>query len=724
MPMNPALIAPGQDPWLVLASLAIATFASYVTQDLVTRMRFAPGRTGRYWWLGGTLALGTGIWAMHFVGMLGFRLNIPLGYDSLTTLISWLAALLASGIALAIAGRRRLTRPMLVLGSVSMACAICGMHYLGMAAMDMAPGIQWNWPMVGLSVLVALVTSAAALGIFFGMRRVCGRRAMLWQLAASLVMGLAIAGMHYTGMAAANFPLGAVCLSADQLGGEGLAVLVSAAAVLMLTAALLMAVIDARMQAREALMAGSLRNANEQLQSANDELHRLAFQDALTGLPNRALFQDRLQHAALRLDRSDDPGKRQGDRKAGRLAVLFIDLDGFKPVDDSYGHAVGDLLLKQVAQRLQEGGRGADTLARIGGDEFVLLMEDVGGEGDAAAMAQRLIVNMARPFEGDGLDLVLSCSIGIALYPDHGNADKLVAAADAAMYNAKRSGGAAYTLYDSSMGAEGGDQVAVAQALRHAIERQELQLHYQPKVVGQSGEVHGVEALLRWTQAERGSISPAVFIPIAERFGVIVSLGNWVIDEACAQMARWRDENGLSLHVAINLSAYQLRQADLVDRIQAALARHGLDASQLVCEITETVVMDDSSITQAMLDGLAQIGVTVSIDDFGVGYSSLAYLRRLPARQLKVDRSFVMDVDHSADARAVVEAVVRLAHALGLQVVAEGVETAAQRDILQGMACDLLQGFYLARPMPAAQLVSWLAGQALVVRTAPEQLTV
>jgi EAL domain-containing protein (putative c-di-GMP-specific phosphodiesterase class I) len=242
--------------------------------------------------------------------------------------------------------------------------------------------------------------------------------------------------------------------------------------------------------------------------------------------------------------------------------------------------------------------------------------------------------------------------------------------------------------------------------------------------VGQSGEVHGVEALLRWTQAERGSISPAVFIPIAERFGVIVSLGNWVIDEACAQMARWRDENGLSLHVAINLSAYQLRQADLVDRIQAALARHGLDASQLVCEITETVVMDDSSITQAMLDGLAQIGVTVSIDDFGVGYSSLAYLRRLPARQLKVDRSFVMDVDHSADARAVVEAVVRLAHALGLQVVAEGVETAAQRDILQGMACDLLQGFYLARPMPAAQLVSWLAGQALVVRTAPEQLTV
>ncbi len=693
------------DPWLVLGSVLLASFASFVTLDLASRVRAASARMARAWWAGGSLAMGTGIWSMHFVGMLGFRLDVPLGYEAWTTFSSWLAALVASGIALAIASRDALPRRMLALGSVSMATAICGMHYLGMAALQLAPGIVWHWPTVALSVLVALLASAAALLIFFRMRLYRGRQRVLMQLAAAIVMGVAIAGMHYTGMAAASFPFGVVCLSADALGGEGLGVLVACAASLMLTSALLTSVLDARMQAREALLSNSLRDANEQLRSANDELQRLAFQDGLTGLPNRMLFADRLEHASRRLGRSRGADARGQTEK---LAVLFMDLDGFKPINDLYGHGAGDQVLREVAQRLRFIAREADTLARIGGDEFVLLMEGLSGPGDAVSLAERFIASLKRPIECEGRAVELTCSVGIALFPDHAHADKLLACADAAMYVAKRQGGGGYALYDSSMVNDGGEQVELRQALRHAVDRGELQLHYQPKVEAGSARVHGVEALLRWRHPERGLVSPAQFIPIAERFGLIGSIGKWVIDEACAQLARWRQQ-GHRFRVAVNLSPYQLRQADLVHHISAALARHDLDPGSLVCEITETVAMEDTAVTFDMLNGLAAIGVEVSIDDFGVGYSSLSYLRRLPARQLKIDRSFVKDVDHSADARAVVEAVVRLAHALGLQVVAEGVETEVQRDILEAMHCNLLQGYYFARPMGPDQLDAWLA---------------
>ena len=702
--MDLILLASSHDPRVVLCSVLLAAFASFVTLDLARRVRTPDRAVARFWWAGGSLSMGTGIWSMHFVGMLGFQVGVPLGYQPFTTFASWLAAMLASGIALAIAARERLTPAAWVTGSLSMAAAICGMHYIGMAALVIEPGIVWNWTLVALSALIALVASAVALGLFFGMRQVQGRRARWLQVAAAVVMGLAISGMHYTAMAAAGFPAGAVCLSADQLSGSGLGALVGGAAMLMLTATMLTSIHDARMQAREARLASSLRTANEQLQTANDELKQLAFQDVLTGLPNRVLFEDRLDHAVARLDRES---KLAGQRPVERLAVLFIDLDGFKPVNDSFGHGTGDLVLKDVAARLHFISRECETLARIGGDEFVLLMEGVASPADAAATAQRMLQAMQRPFEFGGRKVSLSCSIGIAVYPDHGASEKLLASADAAMYTVKRGGGASYALFESRMGGDGGEQVELQQDLRHAIERNELHLQYQPKLVTATGELDGVEALLRWHHPKRGLVGPAVFIPIAERFGLIVGLGNWVIDNACAQIAEW-NALGRRVRVAINLSPFQLRQTDVVTRISAALARHDIDASQLICEITESVAMEDTAATQSVLTALANTGVMVSIDDFGTGYSSLSYLRRLPARQLKIDRSFVKDVVHSADALAVVEAVVQLAHALDLCVVAEGVETEAQHRLLESMGCDLVQGYLFARPMLPEALMSWV----------------
>ena len=448
----------------------------------------------------------------------------------------------------------------------------------------------------------------------------------------------------------------------------------------------------------------ALTKANLQLESANEELRRRAFIDPLTGLPNRMLFEDRLLHAMQRYDRDDDSRAR---REPCKLAVLFVDLDGFKPINDMLGHAVGDEVLKEAARRLRTATRDSDTVARIGGDEFVLLAEDVSDVADCASLANRVIQVLAQPLEVQGHQVTLSGSVGVALYPEHGDRLKLVQNADAAMYTAKRAGGNTYALFESRMNEGLQDQLSLQQDLRHALERGELQLHYQPKIDARLGRLQGVEALLRWQHPTRGMVGPNVFIPIAERFGLINGLGNWVIEESCRQMRVWADE-GLSMNVAINLSVHQLRTEELVPRIESALARYQVMPSQLLCEITESVAMEDIESTQRAFEALSRIGVYLSIDDFGTGYSSLSYLRQLPARQLKIDRSFVADIEVRPDARAIVSAVIQLAHQLGLRVVAEGVETEGQRDILLVLQCDELQGYLLARPMAVEALDDWL----------------
>ena len=407
-----------------------------------------------------------------------------------------------------------------------------------------------------------------------------------------------------------------------------------------------------------------------------------------------------------RYDRDDDSRARREPRK---VAVLFVDLDGFKPINDSFGHAVGDSLLRNAARRLQLQVRANDTLARVGGDEFLILLVNPANIDECAAIAQRMLDAIGKPFDAGGKTVQIACSIGIVAYPEHGHPDKLIAHADAAMYAAKRLGGTHYVVFAPHMTIDAAAQVALQQDLRQAIHNNELSLHYQPKIDVQRNCITGVEALLRWNHPDHGNVSPAEFIPLAERFGIIGQLGNWVIEEACRQMAEWKWE-GLNIRVAINLSAHQMRESGLAERIRIALFTHGIPASFLLCEITESVAMEDTHATQRTIEELQRIGVYLSIDDFGTGYSSLSYLRRLPARQLKIDQSFVRDLEEEDDARAVVHAVVRLAHALGLKVVAEGVETKGQRDILLAMQCDELQGYFFARPMPAEALGAWARG--------------
>ena len=699
-------LTPAYDLRVVAASFFIASFASYVALDLARRVRTHDRGVARTWWACGSVALGTGIWCMHFVGMLAFSLPIALGYGAAMTFGSWLAAVAVSAVALDIASRPDLHWRRVAAGAGAMGLGICTMHYAGMAALDMAPAIVWNKPVVVASAAWAVIASAVALKVFHWFRVGKAGRSRVYQSLAALVLGAAICGMHYLGMAAANFPLDSVCLSTGGLTGERLGAIVTISSLLLLTLTLFTSTLDARMQTRTARLAESLKVANDELQVANETLKRRALTDPLTGLPNRVLLEDRLAQACKRRDRA---AGQPGGGDAEKFAVLFIDLDGFKPVNDVLGHAAGDQVLQDVALRLRIAGRDHDTVARIGGDEFLLLAEGMGGVADATALADRLIKRLARPFEVEGRRVHISASIGVVVYPDHGQRDQLVTRADAAMYAAKRAGGNTRAVFEPRMDEAGEERLNLQGELRMAIERQQLKLHYQPKIDSTTGQIRGVEALLRWTHPERGSVSPVVFIPIAERFGLINTIGDWVIEEACRQMAQWADE-GMRIRVAVNLSVHQLRQDDLVDRIEGHLGRYGLDPAQLLCEVTESVAMGDPETLQRVFDGLARIGVFISIDDFGTGYSSLINLRQLPAAQLKIDRSFINDIETSKDALAIVSAVVNLAHSLGLKVVAEGVETVGQRDILIGMNCDEMQGFYFARPMAADSLLEWFLG--------------
>ena len=425
---------------------------------------------------------------------------------------------------------------------------------------------------------------------------------------------------------------------------------------------------------------------------------RAAAVDGLTGLPTRLYFEERLAAAAKKCD-----------AKRARLAVFFVDLDGFKPVNDSYGHSCGDRVLEQVGARLKAISRGADVAARVGGDEFLLLMSGITGPEAVTQVATRLIEALSKPYKVEDREVGISCSVGIALYPDGCSQGKLIARADVAMYAAKRAGGSRHCFYAPSMDSDAQQNFDMVRDLRAAMANNELELYYQPKIDAKTGKVTAAEALLRWQHPKHGMVMPGQFIPLAERSGLIGPLGNWVIEAACKQGRAWRDK-GLRMRVAINLSAYQMRQDDIAERITEALARYRIHPSLLTCEITESAAMEDTRATQETMRRLGELGAHLSIDDFGTGYSSLSYLRQLPAEELKIDRSFVMDVEHSADARAVVDAVVKLAHALGLKVVAEGVENTRQQQILVELGCDELQGFLFAKPMTARALLIWALG--------------
>jgi diguanylate cyclase (GGDEF)-like protein len=648
------------------------------------RLASTQGRVARWWLAGGAAAMGLGIWSMHFIGMLAFHLPIPVGYDLGITLFSLAVSVGASAYALWLVSRPALPWTRLCAGAVLMGLGIAAMHYLGMAALQMQPGIEYDPFWFTLSLLIAVVAAGAALWIAFRLR-LEQRRALLLRGMASVVMGLAIVGMHYTGMAAANFPAGSICGAVMDAGldSKWLAVLVIVTTLATLGIALLASVFDRQMRTRTGLLADSLAHANEKLLQA-------ALHDPLTQLPNRMLLQDRIEQAI-----------EKAQRRQFSFAVMFCDLDGFKAINDAYGHQLGDKLLIQMSERVSALLRSHDTFARLGGDEFVIVFQ-VDDPQDAAVVAERIIACVAEPFLIDALELQVTASLGIALYPADATDERaLMAHADAAMYHTKDSGRNGYTFFTESMHVSANRQLKLLQELRRAIQRDELVLHYQPKFPANGQALIGAEALVRWQHPELGLLSPDNFIPVAERSGLILPLGDWVLDRACAQLRQWHDAGYPDWSMAVNLSPLQFASSSLLETVRRTLENHALDPRHLTLEVTETTAMKDVEASLQILHGLTDMGVNISIDDFGTGYSSLLYLKRMPATELKIDRAFVRDLEDNAEDAAIVSSIIALGRSLQLQIVAEGVETDGQRQYLSDLGCDLLQGYHLGRPVAA-----------------------
>jgi diguanylate cyclase (GGDEF)-like protein len=435
----------------------------------------------------------------------------------------------------------------------------------------------------------------------------------------------------------------------------------------------------------------SFRDITERVRLEQELAHQ-AFHDSLTGLANQALFRDRVTQALNR-----------ASHRQTRLAVLFVDLDDFKTVNDSLGHTAGDALLVAVAGRLRDCLRATDTAARLGGDEFALLVEEVRSEADVTKLAERLIGTLNEPFTIAGREIVVGASVGIAFDDTHVTTGQLLRNADIAMYTAKGGGKRRYEIFETEMHIAAVDRLEIEADLRRALDQRDLTLQYQPIVAVGSGQVVGVEALVRWRHRERGVLPPSAFIPIAEETGLICELGRQVLVEACTQASRWQGlrPQDPPLTVSVNLSPRQLQADDLVSHIIEALVVSGLDPSTLVLEITEGAMMHDTEAIIGRLDALKALGVKLAVDDFGTGYSSLSYLQRLPIDILKIDRTFIAMIEADDNKSALVQAIVSLARTLGLVPVAEGVETATQAEMLRRIGCDLAQGYHLARPMDA-----------------------
>lgn len=667
------------DSVLICVSLIVAFIASFTALDTAGRVAVSRGWSARFWLLVGGIAMGIGVWAMHFIGMLAMMMPMMMRYDTRLTILSLLVAILASVLAFGqTVGGLHLTRQRLLRGTLILGAGVVVMHYLGMYALLIEPQPEWNALLVALSVLIAFAASGLALWLAFHLRQ-GDHHLMLMRGLASLVMGIAIAGMHYVGMAAAEFSHSSM-MQPHGVSNAGLAVWVTLITLTILGVTLLSSMLDA--QLRAARLATRLNRANQ-------ELRQLAMHDNLTTLPNRVMLEQQLDLAI-----------KQAMLNEHRFAVIYMDLDGFKAVNDTWGHHVGDRLLVAVAERLCNQLSNTMLLVRLGGDEFVLMAEcDISA---ARQLAQKLVKVISSPFELDRYVLHVSLSAGIAIFPLHGrNRQELLFNADAAMYHTKHSGRNGWCLFEPAMSAATQHQLELANDLWEAIEREQMRLFYQPKFCSGGTRLMGFEALLRWQHPQRGLLTPELFLPRAEKTGQIIALGNWVIGEACRQLRIWHSQGHSDWTVSVNLSALQFHQRDLLTILTQTLARYQLPGSALMLEITEAIAMRDPAFSQQRIRELQQAGVSVAIDNFGIGYANLLHLKDLDASELKIDRSFINCLRPGSEDATVVSAMLTLAQSLNLRMVAEGVETEEQQHLLTSLGFDALQGYLLGKPTPA-----------------------
>ena len=789
--------------WLVFLSIAVAAVASYAALHLASRVVQSNGAKKKVWLIIGAMIMGMGIWSMHFIDMMTFQMRAGITYETPLLISSILASFFGSLIAFSICIQKQLSTRRLLIGSITMGSAICSMHYLAMESMTNV-SISYNPALFFLSFFIAAITSYFSLKLFFRVDLTKDKRKnYLLKAVGSMLLGCAIAGMHYTGMAGSTMFLHSDGHAAGggflEMSPFSLSIFIGFMTLIVQSLMIFGAYIDHRIMTqsdqlkeneqrfqsmikhnidgiivlsvdrkvlsandsgkqiltlcnskigddvsqyvmptelweefisqskkaitREAELKAADRfyyyhvtyipvHVNDSLDSiylvlkdltqqriAEKEIHVMAHYDALTELPNR-------RHGINYLN---DVLSAQEETKTS-TAVLFLDLNRFKIINDALGHNIGDLLLKAAANRLTQCLPDNGFIARLGGDEFLMIFPHL--EHDTLKIEQitrNIIRQFERPFFIQNHQLITSISIGIAISPQNGkDGMELMRKADMAMYLSKKHKQSRYEFFTESMERLSEDRLNRELELRDAIQREQFVLHYQPQISAKTRKMTGVEALLRMKAPDGSLKSPEAFIELAEESGLIIDIGRWVIDIACKQAKMWYDD-GLKIPVAVNLSAKQFNSEDLIDLIKLTLKKYDLKPSLLELEVTESMTMDNIKQSKQVLTSLKKLGVRISIDDFGTGHSSLSYLKDLPIHRLKIDKSFIEDILSDSKSEQITGAIIAMGHQLSLEVIAEGVETFAQAQLLSAQGCDDLQGFYYAKPLPASDIEKFIA---------------
>ncbi|WP_170312065.1 EAL domain-containing protein [Kosakonia quasisacchari] len=677
------------DPILIGISFLVAFIASFVALDSAGKVATSEPRSAIFWRFSGGATLGIGIWSMHYVGMLAMKMPVMMHYDLELTLLSFIIAMLTSILAIniAVAGKTLPTKRLLF-ASVLLGTGVVSMHYLGMASMMGFITIYWNVALIALSVAIAFISAWVALWLAFSLRQNT-HGVFINRVFAALVMGGSISAMHYTAMSAATFSSDgsgvvirshATTLMSHGVGELGLSLWVATTTLVIFGIMLFISMIDS--QLRTSRLTDSLRQLNQQLE-------KQAYYDPLTGLANRS-----------QLDNLLDLCLSKASETRSTFALIYMDLDRFKLVNDAWGHHIGDQLLVAVAGRLSACISEKMSLARLGGDEFTLLVPDT-DEGEVEALVKHMVVTLQQPFCELSHVINVSLSAGISYYPQHGDtAHELKLKADTAMYSVKQEGRNSWAVFHAGMAQKTVDDPLFLQDLSQALPRGQFELWYQPQYHAPEHKLAGFEALLRWRHPTQGVLLPATFLPMLEKTGLIISVGRWVIDAACKQLHHWNNQGFQYLTLSINLSPSQFEQHDIYDQITDSLQRYHIDPMQLTLEITENTALKNLERSVQLLNQFAQLGITVAIDDFGTGYSNMLMLKRLPATELKIDRSFVKDIRDNSRNVKIVSTIIDIAHSMNMHVVAEGIETAEQQALLTNMGCAYLQGFLFARPLP------------------------
>ncbi|QOT09058.1 EAL domain-containing protein [Paenibacillus sp. JNUCC32] len=654
--------------YIVGLSIAIAILASYSALNITSKISDANGKSKFFWLFGGAMVMGSGIWSMHFVGMLAMHMNMNVKYDAFLTIMSMLASVISSFIAFYITMPKDINWSKIAIGGFVMGSGIVTMHYMGMEAMVVHADIRYDPVFWILSAVIALAASYAALLLFLRFRNHSKSSFLKW--GSAVVMGFAVCGMHYTGMKAARFEAHAGMMTHQPQSVDFFLLYCVTVAIF----AILLISWGAMFFDRHVL-------------------EKLAYQDTITGLPNR--------NEMNRFFRTN--------AETDKITILFLDLDQFKAINDTLGHNVGDLLVQEVGKRLRQFIRSGQQVFRIGGDEFLVILKQ-SDPNYAQRLADDILQQIKKVYHIDGNELYVTVSIGISIGSVH-SSDRttLLKNADTAMYKAKGLGKNQQCLYDEEMGLQEVRKMELEKDLQRALEMKEFFIVYQPKWNVQSDRLVGFEALLRWKHPRLGVISPQEFIPIAEETGLIIPMTRWTLEEACKQCRVWQD-SGVVQPVSVNLSVRLFHGDNLLELIQNVLRKADLEPRLLELEITESMVLHDVNDIIRQLGSIRSLGVKVSMDDFGTGYSSIGLLDRIPIDALKLDRQFTNDLD-TPSKRAIVNAVVLMAEKLNLDVIAEGVENKEHIDFLTGLGCHVMQGYYYGKPMDIHEIEVWMYDQ-------------